>query len=210
MTRTPDFDDLIGQHVPPEERARLYRTHELLVQAGPPPELSPELESVPWPDDALQPIWGRRRERRQRRPLVLAAALATAAVVGFLLGQMGGSSPTSINARRTVHLHGTALARGALATLKLGKPDSAGNWPMVLQVSGLPKLANGGYYDLYLTKGGVPLVSCGTINVGGAKSTTVRLSAAYVLEAFDKNGWVVVRKTPANHFRPNQIVLSAA
>ena len=190
MTPTPDFDDLIGRDVPPEERARLHRTHELLVQAGPPPELSPEQESVPWPDEALQP-------------------LATAAVVGFLLGQINTSSPTSIHAERTVQLHGTALAQGALATLKLGKPDSAGNWPMVLEVSGLPKLAKGGYYDLYLTKGGVPLVSCGTINVNGMTSATVRLSAAYVLEAFDKNGWVIVRKTPANHFRPTQVVLSA-
>jgi len=209
MTPTPDFDDLIGRDVPPEERARLHRTHELLVQAGPPPELSPEQESVPWPDEALQPLWGRRREGRPRRPLLLAAALATAAVVGFLLGQINTSSPTSIHAERTVQLHGTALAQGALATLKLGKPDSAGNWPMVLEVSGLPKLAKGGYYDLYLTKGGVPLVSCGTINVNGMTSATVRLSAAYVLEAFDKNGWVIVRKTPANHFRPTQVVLSA-
>ena len=212
MTRQPDFDDLVGQDLPPEERARLYRTHELLVQAGPPPELSPEMESVPWPEDALQPLWGRRRrgERRQRRPLLLAAVLVTAVVVGFLLGQIGSSS-TSINAQRTVRLHGTTLAQGALATLELGKPDSAGNWPMVLKVSGLPKLAKGGYYDLYLTKGGVPLVSCGTINVrGGLGSTTVRLSAAYVLESFDKNGWVVVRKTPANHFKTNQVVLTAA
>jgi hypothetical protein len=210
MTRTPDFDDLIGKDVPPEERARLYRTHELLVQAGPPPELSPELESVPWPDDALQPLFGRRRPGKQRRPLLLAAALVTAVVVGFLLGQVGSSSSTSINAERTVHLHGTTLAQGALATLKLGKPDSAGNWPMVLKVSGLPKLTKGGYYDLYLTKNGVPLVSCGTVNVKSLGPTTVRLSAAYVLEAFDKNGWVVVRKTPANHYKPNQIVLTAA
>ena len=81
------------------------------------------------------------------------------------------------------------------------------NWPMVLHVSGLPKLSKGGYYALYLTKRGRPLVSCGTINVSGA--TSVRLSAAYVLEAFDKDGWVIVRQTPANNFRPNQIVLRA-
>lgn len=207
--KQPDFDDLVAGDVPPEERARLYRTHELLVQAGPPPELSPDLESVPWPDDALQPLFGRRRKQRGRRPVLLAAALATAVVAGFFVGHATTSdnSSTSINASRTVQLHGTPLAADALATLKLGKPDSAGNWPMVLHVSGLPKLAKGGYYALYLTKGGHPLVSCGTINVSGA--TSVRLSAAYVLESFDKNGWVIVRQTPANHFRPNQIVLRA-
>ena len=36
-----------------------------------------------------------------------------------------------------------------------------------------------------------------------------RLSAAYTLERFDHNGWVIVRQTPANHFEPNQIVLKA-
>ena len=86
MTRHPDFDDLVGQDVPAAERDRLRRAHELLLEAGPPPELSPELESVPWPDDALAPVFGRRSERK-RRPMVLAAAIATVAVATFLLGQ---------------------------------------------------------------------------------------------------------------------------
>jgi hypothetical protein len=207
MTRRPDFDDLVGYNVPAEERERLRRTHDLLVEAGPPPELSPELETVPWPDDALQPLFGRRREHKARRPVLLAAALATAIFVGFLLGQATTSDNSSVGATKTVQLHGTALAHGALATLKLGNEDAAGNWPMVLQVSGLPKLENGGYYALFLTKDGEPLVSCGTINVSGA--TSVRLSAAYALERFDQDGWVIVRQTPANHFQPNQIVLKA-
>ena len=46
-----------------------------------------------------------------------------------------------------------------------------------------------------------------TFNVKG--ETVVRLSAAYNLEQFDRNGWVVVRKTP-RHFEPTQIVLSAS
>ncbi len=206
MTGRLDFDDLVGQDVPAEERERLHRAHELLIEAGPPPELSPELESVPWPDDALAPLFGRGRQRR-RRPVLLAAALATAAVVGFVLGQATTSSSTSIDARETVQLHGTALARGAVGSLKLGKPDAAGNWPMVLQVKGLPPLSKGGYYDLYLTKSGMPLVSCGTINAKG--NTVVRLTAAYNLENFDHNGWVIVRKTPSNNFDASQIVLKA-
>jgi hypothetical protein len=208
VTKFPDFDDLVGSDVSPEERARLWRAHKLLVDAGPPPELSPELENVPWPDDALAPIWGRRRGAKTRRPLLVAAALTTAVVAGFLLGQATKSTSTSIGVRRTVQLHGTALGNGALATLDLGNRDADGNWPMVLRVRGLPRLSGNGYYDLYLTRGGKPLVSCGTFNVNG--KTTVRLSAAYNLEAFDKNGWVVVRKTPANHFQTNQIVLSAS
>jgi hypothetical protein len=207
MTRRPDFDDLVGYNVPAAERDRLRRAHDLLVEAGPPPELSPELEAVPWPEDALQPLFGRRREHKARRPVLLAAALATAIFVGFLLGQATSSDNSSVSTTKTVELHGTPLAHNALATLKLGKEDAAGNWPMVLHVTGLPRLEHGGYYALFLTKGGEPLVSCGTINVSGA--TSVRLSAAYALERFDKNGWVIVRQTPANHFEPNQIVLKA-
>jgi hypothetical protein len=207
MTNRPDFDELVGPDVPPAERERLHRAHELLLAAGAPPELSPEMESVPWPEDALQPLFRRQREKRGRRPVLLAAALATAIFVGFLLGQATSSDTSSVNATKTVELHGTALASDALATLKLGKEDAAGNWPMVLHVSGLQKLSDGGYYALYLTKGGRPLVSCGTINVSGA--TSVQLSAAYSLEQFDKDGWVIVRQTPANHFRPNQVVLRA-
>ena len=210
MTHRPDFDDLIERDVPPEERARLYRAHELLMDAGPPPELTPEMEAVPWPDDALQPLFGRGRGRERRgarRVLLLAAALATALVVGLLLGQATSSSSSSISATKTVKLHGTTLAPNALATLRLGKPDAAGNWPMVLHISGLPKLQGGGYYALFLTKNGKPLVSCGTINVSNA--TSVRLSAAYALEQFDKNGWVIVRQTPDNDFQPNQVVLTA-
>ena len=207
MTRRPEFDDLVGDNVSAGERDRLRRAHDLLVEAGPPPELSPELEAVPWPEDALQPLFGRRREHKARRPVLLAAALATAIFVGFLLGQATTSDNSSVSATKTLELHGTALAHNALATLKLGKADAAGNWPMVLHVTGLPKLANGGYYALFLTKGGDPLVSCGTINVSGA--TSVRLSAAYTLERFDHDGWVIVRQTPANHFEPNQIVLKA-
>jgi hypothetical protein len=206
VTRRPDFDELVGTDLPEEERERLRRAHELLVQAGPPPELSPELESVPWPEDALGPIWGRRRERRSfmRRPVVLAAALATAVVAGFLLGNSTGPSGDSIDVRQTLRMHGTDLEPAALATLKLGHADRKGNWPMILHVEGLPRLRNGGYYDLYLTRGGRPLVSCGTFNADG--KTDVRLVAAYKLDRFDKNGWVIVRKVPG-HFEPDQIVL---
>jgi hypothetical protein len=206
MRRVPDFDDLVGRDLPDDERQRLRRAHELLVQAGPPPELSPELDEVPWPDEALGPVWERKRAPKPffRRPIVLAAALATALVGGFLLGQSANSSSTSIDAQRVVKLHGTSLDSDALATLELGKADNDGNWPMVLHVTGLQKLAEGGYYDLYLTKGGKPLVLCGTFNVDG--ETVVRFSAAYALEHFDRNGWVVTRQ-PSGHFTPTQIVL---
>jgi len=204
LNRDPEFDELVGPEVPDEERERLRRAHDLLVQAGPPAELSPELEAVPWPDDALAPLAWRRRSRR-RRPVLLAAALATAAVLGFVLGQATNSSTTSINAVNTVKLRGTQLDRDALATLELGKRDSDGNWPMVLHVTRLQKLPAGGYYDLYLTRGGKPLVLCGTFNVTRGEAV-VRFTAAYDLERFDRNGWVVTRQLPGHH-EPTDVVL---
>jgi hypothetical protein len=204
VSRVPDFDDLIGGDVSAEERDRLRRAHDLLVAAGPPAELAPELESVPWPDDALAPIWGGRRKSSPRRKFVLAAAFATAIVIGVLLGQATNPSTTSIDAQRTVSLHGTELARNASGTLEVGRRDRHGNYPMVLHVKNLHKLPGGGYYDLYLTKGGKPLVLCVTFNVDN--ETVVRFSAAYDLDHFDRDGWVVTRQ-PAGHFTPTQIVL---
>ena len=204
MRRVPDFDDLVGNDIPAEERARLHRAHELLVQAGPPPELSPELESVPWPDDALSPVFGRRKPSGRRRVL-LAAAILTAVVVGVFLGQ--ATKDNSFKAERTVALQGTALARTATGSLAVGKQRSDGNWPMELRVKNLEWLPDGGYYDLYLTRGGKPLVLCVTFNAKG--ETVVRFSAAYQLDRFDKNGWVVTRQRRGHHV-PNQIVLKPA
>ena len=205
MRRVPDFDDLVGAEVPAEERDRLRRTHELLVQAGPPPELGPELESVPWPEESLQPLTRPRRTTGRQR-LLLVAAVVTAVVVGVFLGQATSSSSTSIDAQQSVGLKGTELASDASGTLKVGKRDDEGNYPMVLEVKNLPKLSGSGYYDLYLTRNGKPLVLCGTFNADG--QTVVRMSAAYDLDHFDKNGWVVTRQ-PTGHFKPDQIVLSA-
>jgi hypothetical protein len=203
MSRRPDFDDLVGRDVPADEREQLMRAHDLLVAADPPAELSPELEAVPWPEEALTPILPARRPRR-RRPVLAFALVATAAFVGFLIGQ-ATNSDTTINTVRAVQLHGTALDRNALATLKLGKKDPNGNWPMVLRVTGLDELPEGGYYDLYLTKHGKPIAKCGVFNVG-PRVTVVRLSASYDLSHFDRNGWVVTRQMPGQH-KPTDIVL---
>ena len=45
--RPPDFQDLVGDDLSPDERERLERVHDMLISAGPPPELPPELEEVP-------------------------------------------------------------------------------------------------------------------------------------------------------------------
>lgn len=210
MKRAPDFDELIGNDLPEEERERLRRTHDLLVQAGPPAELSPELETVPWPDESLAPLWQRRRKPLAQRPLLIAATLAAAVLVGVMLGRASDSNDgtASLDVARSVQLRGTALDPDAAGTLHLGNRDRDGNWSMILQVRGLDDLGEGGYYDLYLTRDGKPRVLCGTFNAR-RREVVIRLNAAYDLSRFDRNGWVVTRQ-PRGHHEPDQIVLRPA
>ena len=174
--RPPDFDDLLEGVEQPEERARLRRVHELLVEAGPPPELSPSLSSVSPP---------RSGRRRWLAGLALAAALA---VTAFAIGYLTGDSPDDANAmrvRQTVQLAGAGNASGVI---NLGYKGADGNWPMKITVNGLKHLSGGDYYRLALTQDGEAKVTCGTFNVGRGK-TTIEMVAAYDLEGFD--GWVI-------------------
>jgi hypothetical protein len=43
VSRHPDFHELVGNDLDPAERERLERVHEMLIAAGPPPELPQEL-----------------------------------------------------------------------------------------------------------------------------------------------------------------------
>lgn len=191
MTRTPDFDDLVGAGVAADDRERLRRAHDQLVQAGPVPELSPSLEHPPAPWLARE-----RHERRPSadrwRPVLLAAALAlTAFVVGTLFGGGGGSG--SFATTRVIGLKGTAAAPGAEAAIKIGDRDAGGNWPMLLQVEGLRPQPPDGYYTLALVAHGKPEVPCGTFRASRG-TTLVRLNAPYELSDFE--GWVVTEFAP--------------
>ena len=68
----PDFDELIGNELEGDERERLLRVHELLIAAGPPPELPPELAPVE-EIGSVVPF----RPRPSRRRLAVAATTAT-------------------------------------------------------------------------------------------------------------------------------------
>ena len=190
----PDFRELVGEDVPGEERERLRRVHDLLVAAGPPPELSPALEQAPETGGRVAFL----PRRRRGAVLLLAAALAAAVFgSGFLTGAVTHNGSTN-NAVFVVSMHGTPAAPNALASIRLEDVDSAGNWPMRLTVQGLPKLTGGGYYELYLTRHGKIGASCGTFNVAGGR-TVVRLNAPYRLDRFD--GWIVTRHLPG---RPDE------
>lgn len=191
MTRVPDFDDLVGLDLEPDERDRLQRVHTLLVAAGPPAELPPDLEAGP--TLALTLSRKRRAKRTYRRAMLLAAAiciLALAFLGGYVAANTGSSSSW-----KTLSLAGTPSVPGALASLKIEPVDSAGNWPMRLTVTGLPKLPDHAYYEVYLVRNGKPYAQCGTFVVDGrSRATSVSLNAPYRFKHGDT--WIVTKKSP--------------
>jgi len=198
---TPDFDDLIGNDVPAEERLRLRRAHDALVAAGPLPELSPALAQPPGAEEAtVVPFFNRRRHATLA---VLAAAIALALFgAGYLAGHRQPGD--SFEAERSLPMHATAAAPdGAIGSLAIGNKDAAGNWPMVVRVSNLKKLPPRGYYSVYLTRKGRPVAPCGTFVVSGT-TTEVRLNVPYKLQRFD--GWAITLQPPGKH-DPGRVLL---
>jgi Anti-sigma-K factor rskA len=172
----PDFDDLVGGDLEPEERARLERVHELLIAAGPPPE--PVEAPV-----ALRPA-------RRRGPLLaLAAALAVAA---FAVGAAIADSRSGRDVDFTETMAGTAAATDASARIAVFDLDDAGNWPMELTVAGLPPTKSGRPFELWLTREGELAALCGGFFTDENGSASVPMNAPYRFDEFD--GWVIVEE----------------
>jgi hypothetical protein len=198
MSDKPDFRELVGDDLPDEERARLERVHELLVAAGPPPELPPAL---------VEPHLDPRDENvqflpRRRAGLVLGIAAAVG-VAAFLGGFLAGRTKEPFSQVFAVHMQGTAQAANASATIKVGKADEAGNRPLKVVVRGLKPLPKGQYYEMFLTHGHKAAASCGAFRVVHS-GDSVRLNAPYNLRRFD--GWVVTLERPGSQKHP--VVLS--
>ena len=201
MTRPPDFDELVNGVEEPEERERLRRVHELLVEAGPPPELSPALASVAPPVETAPAEDEREFSWLPRRRLGAALVLVGAVLAGtFGLGYLAGGSDSEGRETAGIQISRTAALSGdgdATGVVNIGQRDADGNWPMILTVRGLPPLTGGDYYTLALAKRGKPVVTCGTFNVADRDQKTLRMSAAYDLKSFD--GWVVTRWDAKTH-----------
>jgi hypothetical protein len=198
-----DFRDIVGtEGLEPDEEARLRRVHDLLVQAGPPPDLPPTLERTPEAAEAeiVQfPLLPRRRW--------VAAALVAATVTmlafggGYLLGHSKGG-PSAFAVARVVPMKGSGQAQ---ALIRISSRDKVGNWPMEIEVTGLPKQPQrAAYYELWLTKGHKPIEPCGAFRVNGDK-TTVRFTIPY--DATNADGWVVTAQPNARAV-PGAVVLS--
>jgi hypothetical protein len=202
LTHEPSFDELIGTGATGAERERLHHAHELLVQAGPPPELPPSLQKAP--NFGVFSLHQRRVVKR--RALVLLAAALSVAVV-FFAGYAvrgGGSSAKASHPVVSLHLKGTSAVPSARGTLAVWRSRD-GNWPMTLSVVGLPTLANHGYYEVYLVRHGRPWGLCGTFRgAGSSTALTVTLNAPYSLHKGDS--WVVTQPT-ASGGEPGRTVL---
>jgi hypothetical protein len=192
---TPEFNEVVGD-VAPEDEARLRQAHELLVQAGPLPELPPSLAqpSIEGPrksgDDGIG-VFQLLPRRRVGAALALAAAIA---LVAFFGGYLAGYHRNGFTAQATVPMHAPP-GGAASADIKVGKRDAQGNWPLEVDVRNLPRLTGGAYYEMYLTRG-KKRWTCGTFAGGGAKTVSVRLTVPYRLERGD--GWIVTVERPGS------------
>jgi anti-sigma-K factor RskA len=185
-SRPPDLRDLVGDDLPPDELERLGKVHDLLVKAGPPPELPTELAEPPEATGSVSVL----PRRRWRTIAALAAALALAAFgVGWLAAAAGDSGESLPQVEFRVPMQGTEAAPHAVASIAVLERDDAGNWPMAMTVRGLPSLPAGKRYELWLTEDGKLIESCGTFNTTG--DTVVYLNAPFLLRG---KGWVVTRE----------------
>ena len=194
--RPPNLDEMMDCVDDPGERDRLRRVHDLLVAAGPPPELSPALVTSPLAPEPVEeePDTSWLPPRRLGAALLVGAALLAGAFgIGYLVGDGGSADqPAAVPAEqpaRVVDLRPPDQNDTAGASIRVSKKGSDGNWPMALTVRGLKHLTGGDYYVLALTRDGKPVVTCGTFNVASSGSTTVEMVAAYDLDRFD--GWAI-------------------
>jgi hypothetical protein len=190
---TPEFDELVGEEGTAEERERLRHVHDLLVAAGPPPELSPRLESPPSTGGEVHYL-----PRRRRGALLLIAAAVVA--VTFGIGYIVGNRGNSVQGNQVVAMHGVGPRSTATASVRIGQHDEYGNTQLLLSVRGLHKLPRGSWYVLYLTKG-KKREPCGTFNADGGE-TSIRLSVPYDLQRY--TGWVITARL---HGKESRVLL---
>ena len=182
MSDTPDFRDLVGDDLTPEEELELARVDSLLRSVpAPATEVPGSLTRAVEQIGTATPIWTRRR--------VLVAVALAATLAAFFFGA-GRWLDRGFDARASFQMTPGKSAPQASGKIELGPRDeSTGNWKMRLTVDGLPHLEGNDYYILWLARDGEYAGACGTFNVNGR--TTVDLTASYTLSEYD--AWVVTR-----------------
>jgi hypothetical protein len=188
-----DLVDLEGLDA--ESIERLQAAHDLLVAAGPPPVLTPALIAAP--REKVAPL---RRRHRVLAGLAFAAALAALSFGGgYLLGHHGQRG------MNTVAVVGMQGGQNALASVRIGRAESNGNWPIEFSVSGLPKLGSEqDFYILMLEQNGKPRYPCGWFRVANG-TTTVHFTVPYKITGSSR--MVVTSMAPGLHF-PGRVVMT--
>ena len=203
------FDDLVDVgDLSPDERARLEGVHEMLVAAGPPPDLPAALREPPSPpelDDNVVPLPARRPRGRRLGWALIAAAVALALAClggGYALGDHFGGSTNEVI--RIVPLQGS----GARAEVSLNSVQAGGNWPMELKVTGLPKQSSErAYYELFVWRAGKPRYPCVGFKMAHG-TTTVHFTVPY--ELGKDTELVVTAIEPGKASWPGKVVMRNA
>ena len=197
MTNEPDFRDLVGDEGGHEELDRLRRVHDLLVAAGPPPEMSPAIAHAPEIEESKV------LEFKRRRPATVFALAAAVAAAAFVIGYVVAGKQNGFESTRHLAMHGVGQLAAARAQIDIGTHDVGGNYPLNMSVRGLPTAAERRLVRAAALKHGRPTLSCGSFAVDG-RSETIRMSVPYDLTEFGKlyDGWVVVRHLPKGAAAP--------
>ena len=195
------FDDVV-EGLDASEQERLRQVHDLLVEAGPPPELSLRLAKLPAHVTEAKTFRFKRGRRRFGGAIALAAALAAAAFGGgYLAGAHHGGGPKTV---RVAAMTGS----NALASLRVGAPDSGGNWPIDFTVKGLPRdSGQDSYYEVFVLQNGKPTYPCGGFRVVTGATTTARFWVPYAVTAGTK--WVVTEVDKTDGW-PGRTVMTMA
>ncbi|HWB22889.1 MAG TPA: hypothetical protein VG652_08370 [Gaiellaceae bacterium] len=182
-----DFGDLIDDGLDAAEQQRLRAVHELLLAAGPPPELPAGLAQLKRDTTDAEVI--RLPSPSRRRPIAavaVAATVAAAVLGGYLLGH---GSQGAFKTVWVVSMQG----QSSYASIRVGPDDGNGNSPLELSVSGLPPLTGQKYYELMLMHNGKPAYPCGRFVMHG-HATTLYWTVPYKITGASK--WVVMVLTP--------------
>jgi hypothetical protein len=177
----PDFDDLLDESVPADEREELRQIHDLLLSADPPPSFA-----APRPVRRGRPAL----PRRWALPgLVAAGSAAVGLALGYALGHGAG-----FHSGFTRSMHGVGNAAAASALIKVGNEDADGNRSLRVTVQALPALSRGGRYELDLTRKGKVVFPCGAFRTGASGAAQVSMNAPADLAEY--GGWIVTALVP--------------
>ncbi len=123
---------------------------------------------------------------------MLLAVAAALAVATFALGIAVGDDSRGRATEFVVPMTGTESAADASASIVVYELDGAGNWPMELEVEGLPPSATDRVYQLWLTQDGRAVAICGSFLTHDDGSASVPMNAPWPLDRFD--GWLIVEE----------------